>query len=264
MIIPSRFKDYRWWKDCCVHGQVRFLHGYVRFPRCDDETKRAYVDVTVVIFGPDIVPGSAGPPIIEAMVKAVKDADVNQGKQPEEKQISQATLPMKAIYINTVTEGDCRDLIPSLPDASINLCLCSPPYAERRNRHYPGVPAEQYADFTVQWMAKLWDKLADDGSVLIVIDPHVKDGSMADYVLRTQLALREAGWKQPPPRIWLKRDRGPIGRRDWPRHVYEEILWFTKTANPHRSSHDEQLRSLQMDERRQAGEERHCPSDRRD
>ena len=162
-----------------------------------------------------------------------KAAVVKGQERLHEERNGQVKLPMREIKINSVTEGDCRDLIPSLPDASINLCLCSPPYAEQRNRHYPGVPEGQYADFTVEWMAKLWDKLTDDGSVLIVIDAHVKDGSMTDYVLRTQLALREAGWKQPPPRIWLKRDRGPIGRRDWPRHVYEEILWFAKTANPY-------------------------------
>ncbi|QDT95289.1 DNA methyltransferase [Gimesia aquarii] len=161
-----------------------------------------------------------------------KAALVKGQERLDEERNGQVKLPMREIKVNSVAKGDCRDLIPALPDASINLCLCSPPYAERRNRHYPGVPEGQYADFTVEWMTKLWDKLTDDGSVLIVIDPHVKDGSVADYVLRTQIALRGSGWKQPPSRIWFKRDRGPIGRRDWPRHVYEEILWFTKTANP--------------------------------
>ena len=77
MLIPSRYKDYRWWKDFCIHFQVRFLHDYIRFPRCDDKEKSAYVDVTVVVFGPDIVPGSAGPPIIKAMVEAASTGEVS-------------------------------------------------------------------------------------------------------------------------------------------------------------------------------------------
>ena len=40
---------------------MRFIHGYVRFFRCGSKKKKsANIDTTVVIFGPDIVPGSAG------------------------------------------------------------------------------------------------------------------------------------------------------------------------------------------------------------
>lgn len=100
-----------------------------------------------------------------------------------------ALVPLPPPDINTVIQGNCLDMIPLLPNGSINLCLCSPPYADQRKGKYPGVPEEEYPQFTVDWMGKLWDKLTDDGSVLIVIDPHVKNGVMADYVLRTQFAL---------------------------------------------------------------------------
>lgn len=143
-----------------------------------------------------------------------------------------ATIQLPPPDINSVLQGDCRDLIPLLPDASINLCLCSPPYADQRKGEYPGVPEKDYPTFTVEWMGKLRDKLTNDGSVLIVIDPHVEKGVMADYVLRTQLALREAGWKEHQTLIWHKPDRGPLGHRGWPRHTYEQVLWFSKTNKP--------------------------------
>ena len=142
------------------------------------------------------------------------------------------TLPMKAIKINSVTEGDCRDLIPALPDDSVSLGLCSPPYTEQRKGMYPGVPEEEYPAFTVEWMSKLWDKLANDGSVLIVIDPKVKNGVLADYVLKTRLALHDFGWHEHQMQMWLKRDRGPLGHKGWPRHCYEQILWFSKSTKP--------------------------------
>ena len=34
--------------------------------------------------------------------------------------------------------------------------------------------------------------------------------------------------------IWLKRDRGPLGHKEWPRHCYEQVLWFSTTAKPYR------------------------------
>jgi len=90
MLIPSAYKDYRWWKTFCVHGEVRFIHDYIRFPRCGEKTT-AYVDVTVVIFGPDIVAGSAGPPIIKSVVEGRSESPRHlESKTPTDP----ATLPM--------------------------------------------------------------------------------------------------------------------------------------------------------------------------
>ena len=142
------------------------------------------------------------------------------------------TIRLPAPAVNSVTQGDCRDLIPLLPDKSIHLCLCSPPYADQRKGQYPGVPEKEYPQFTVEWMSRLFPKLTDSGSVLVVIDPHVKQGVMADYVLRTQLALREAGWKEHKTQMWFKWNRLPLGHKWWPKHCYEQILWFSKTSKP--------------------------------
>ena len=60
-------------------------------------------------------------------------------------------------------------------------------------------------------MQQIWDKLADDGSVLIVICPHVKKGVLSDYVLRTRLALREDGWTECEELVWVKPDAPPLG-----------------------------------------------------
>lgn len=152
-----------------------------------------------------------------------------QERRPE------VVLPMvsvEPVTVNSIVADDCRKVIPRLPDNSIALGVMSPPYAEQRKGQYPGVPEGDYPNFTVEWMSKLWPKLTDDGSVLIVIDPHVENGVLADYVLRTQLALRDAGWKQHMPLMWLKENRCPLGHVGWPRHAYEQILWFSKTAKP--------------------------------
>ncbi len=132
-----------------------------------------------------------------------------------------------------IVYGDALSLIPMLPDRSINLVLTSPPYAMQRKRHYGGVPESQYPAWMVSVMAALRPKLKKDGSVLIVIRSHVRDGVVSDYVLRTRLALREDGWYECEELIWLKPDAPPLGSKQRPRRTWEQILWFSKTSKPY-------------------------------
>lgn len=136
------------------------------------------------------------------------------------------------LKLNTVTQGDCKETIQRLPDESVNLLLCSPPYPEKRGDKYPTVSESDYPTWTARWMDSLKTKLTKDGSVLIVIDKHVKKGVMSDFLLLTQLVLRRLGWKQHMTHIWFKHDGLPLGHRWWPHHSYEEILWFSRTTHP--------------------------------
>lgn len=128
--------------------------------------------------------------------------------------------------------GDCLDLIPSIEDNSVQLALTSPPYAEQRNGHYQGMPEKDFPDWTVLWMESLWDKLTDNGSVLMVLRPHLKNGVISDYILRTRLALRDDGWFENEELIWWKPDAPPLGSTKRPRRTWESILWFSKTPQP--------------------------------
>ncbi len=154
-------------------------------------------------------------------------------EKQDQKEITLHETIIGSLESNSINVGDCQDLIPSLPDDSINLAVTSPPYADQRKGMYPGIPEKDYPDFTVDWMAKLWDKLTDDGSVLIVIRPHLRKGVISDYVLRTRLALRDFGWKECEELIWYKPDGGGCqGSNHRPRRAYEHILWFSKTPKP--------------------------------
>lgn len=240
MLIPSSYKGYRWWREYCTQGEIRFIHEYVTFPRLG-EKQTACVDVTVVILGPQFQPLSSGPVISRARIerlaqervasKVATNPVIPVAAKPEV-QVEPLVVPLPPPTLNTILQGDCRDLIPLLTKKSINLCLCSPPYADQRKGQYPGISEMEYPQFTVEWMSKLWDKLTDNGSVLVVIDPHVNKGVMADYVLKTQLAMRDFGWKQHQTLIWHKRDRGPLGHTGWLRHCHEQMLWFSKTSKP--------------------------------
>lgn len=82
-------------------------------------------------------------------------------------------------------------------------------------------------------MELLKSKLKYNASICINIRPHIKNGEISDYVLKTRLALRENGWKECEELIWYKPDSPPMGSVKRPRRAWESILWFSLTTNPY-------------------------------
>ena len=118
-----------------------------------------------------------------------------------------------------------------LPDESVDLIITSPPYAEQRKKQYGGIPEKDYPEWTVKWMDEVKRILKPDGSVAINIRPHIRNGQISDYTLKTRLALREAGWIECEELIWIKPDSPPLGSVKRPRRAWESIHWFGKTGN---------------------------------
>lgn len=134
---------------------------------------------------------------------------------------------------NQVYTGDCRELAAKLPDQSIDLIVCSPPYAMQRKKLYGGISEEEYPAWTVEWMAALRPKLKHHASIFVVIRPHIRDGVLSDYVLKTVLAVREAGWNECETLIWHKPDAPPLGSTHRPRRTWEYIHWFSPSTRPY-------------------------------
>jgi site-specific DNA-methyltransferase (adenine-specific) len=131
----------------------------------------------------------------------------------------------------TIYHGDAAEVIATLPDASVDCVVTSPPYAEQRATTYGGIPEADYPAWTVGWMDPLRRVLKPRGSVIINIRPHVKGGQIADYTLRTRLALREAGWLELDELIWFKPHAPPTGSPARPRRCWESLHWFGLTGD---------------------------------
>ena len=41
--------------------------------------------------------------------------------------------------VNALHHGDCLDVLPTLPDACVDLVVTSPPYADSRKNTYGGI-----------------------------------------------------------------------------------------------------------------------------
>lgn len=128
--------------------------------------------------------------------------------------------------------GDCREVLRSIESESVDLVVTSPPYADKRDQHYQTVSERDYPEWTVGWMDEVRPTLKLGASVAMVIRPHIRHGQLSDYMLRTRLALRDAGWIEYEELIWHKVCGMPVGRTDYPRRTWESIHWFGVSSHP--------------------------------
>jgi len=134
---------------------------------------------------------------------------------------------------NQIICGDCLKIIEQIPDNSVDLVFTSPPYAQQRKELYAGVKEKEYPKWFASLMQKLQVKVKQHASVFVAIRPHIRNGEISDYVLRTRLAVREAGWKECEELIWYKPDGPPLGHIERPRRAWEHILWFSLSSSPY-------------------------------
>src|SRR3989344_4887033 len=133
---------------------------------------------------------------------------------------------------NEIICGDCLNVLRQIPDSHISLVVTSPPYAEQRKNLYSSISEAIYPDWTVAWLSECIRILQPTGSVAIVIRPHIRNNQISDYVLKTRLAVRAAGWYECEELIWIKPNSPPLGSLKRPRRAWESILWFSRSSNP--------------------------------
>lgn len=131
-------------------------------------------------------------------------------------------------YRNELWHGDCLELLTHLPDASVDLIVTSPPYADNRKSTYGGVHADNYVEWFLPIGSELLRVLKPDGSFILNIKEKAVNGERHTYVLELILALKKQGWLWTEEYIWHKRNCAP-GK--WPnrfRDAWERCLHFTK------------------------------------
>lgn len=115
-----------------------------------------------------------------------------------------------------------------LPDDSVDLIVTSPPYAERRNGSYGGIHPNKYVAWFLPIAEQLFRVLKSNGSFVLNIKEHCRNGERETYVLELILALKQQGWLWIEEYCWYKKNSYP-GK--WPnrfRDNWERCLHFTK------------------------------------
>ena len=96
-------------------------------------------------------------------------------------------------WLNQILDGDCRDILPQLPGACIDLIVTSPPYADQRMRTYGGVHPNHYVEWFMPVAAELKRVLKPSGSFILNIKERVLNGERHTYVIELILAMRRQG-----------------------------------------------------------------------
>jgi DNA modification methylase len=124
--------------------------------------------------------------------------------------------------------GDCREVLKTLDDNSIDLIVTSPPYADQRKHTYGGVHPDDYVEWFLPISAELQRVLKPTGTFILNIKERVVNGERHTYVLELIMAMRQQGWLWTEEFIWHKKNSYP-GK--WPnrfRDSWERLLQFNK------------------------------------
>ena len=124
--------------------------------------------------------------------------------------------------------GDCREVLKTLPDDSIDLIVTSPPYADQRKNTYGGVHPDDYVEWFLPISAELLRVLKPTGTFILNIKERVVKGERHTYVIELILAMRKQGWLWTEEYCWHKKNSYP-GK--WPnrfRDSWERLLQFNK------------------------------------
>lgn len=135
-----------------------------------------------------------------------------------------------------ILEGDCRDVLPSLPEGSVHAVVTSPPYWKKRE--YGGGSRQIGQEGTVEEYVAALDGvfrevsrvLRLDGTLWLNLgDPHV-DGEVVPESWLTALALQRYGWQLKQAIIWDKPNAKPESARNRPGTSHEYVFLFGRSA----------------------------------
>ncbi len=129
-------------------------------------------------------------------------------------------------------QGDCLDVVPTLPAESVNLIMTSPPYADRREGLYEGIAADKYVEWFLPRAEEFKRVLRPDGSFILNIKEHIDEkGERHPYVIELILALRKQGWRWVEEYMWHKLNPFPGRRTRRLSDGWERCLHFSKTPD---------------------------------
>ena len=125
--------------------------------------------------------------------------------------------------------GDCREVLKTLEDNSVDLIFTSPPYADSRINTYGGIKPNEYVNWFLPISKELLRVLKPTGTFVLNIKEKVVEGERHTYVIELILEMRKQGWLWTEEFIWHKKNSYP-GK--WPnrfRDSWERLLQFNKS-----------------------------------
>ncbi|WP_298915720.1 site-specific DNA-methyltransferase [uncultured Roseobacter sp.] len=162
------------------------------------------------------------------------------------------TKGAKALPLNTILDGDCIEMMNSLPAASIDLIFADPPYnlQLKGDLHRPDnsrVDAvddawdqfssfKAYDDFTKAWLKAARRLLKPNGAIWVIGSYH--------NIFRVGTALQDAGYWILNDVVWRKSNPMPNFRGKRFTNAHETMIWAGRDESSKYTFNYEALKSL--------------------
>lgn len=124
--------------------------------------------------------------------------------------------------------GDCKEVLKTLPENSVDLIFTSPPYADQRKSTYGGIHPNKYVDWFLPISEELLRVLNPKGTFVLNIKEKVVKGERSTYVMELIIAMRKQGWFWTEEFIWHKKNSFPGKWSNRFRDSWERLLQFNK------------------------------------
>jgi site-specific DNA-methyltransferase (cytosine-N4-specific) len=138
-------------------------------------------------------------------------------------------------------QGDSLELLPRLPDSSINLVITSPPFALQREKEYGNQNQDDYIGWLEQFARLVHRKLCDDGSFVLDLGGAYRKGVPVRSLYNFRVLVRfcdEVGFHLAEDFYWYNSSKLPspiewVNKRKLrAKDSVNTVWWFSKTEHP--------------------------------
>ena len=104
------------------------------------------------------------------------------------------------IETGQIINGDCVEVMKTLPEGSIDLIITSPPYNAniKYDEYNDGLEMDEYWNFTINWLSEAFRVLKDDGriAVNVPIEMNVQErGGRILFNAEFWMKMKEVGFQ---------------------------------------------------------------------
>ena len=152
-----------------------------------------------------------------------------------------AAAPAYTTRLGAAYCGDSLDLLPRLPNSSLNLVITSPPFALQREKEYGNHKQDDYIRWLEQFARLVRRKLRDDGSFVLDLGGAYRKGVPVRSLYNFRVLIRfcdEVGFHLAEDFYWYNSSKLPspiewVNKRKLrAKDSVNTVWWFSKTEHP--------------------------------